>query len=304
MKMNKTFSIVIPAYNAENFICNALECVRGQTYQMYEVIVVNDGSKDSTESVVKSYMDEHPEMPVSYVYQQNGGAASARATGIDYAKNDFVAFLDADDIWYPQKLQRVNEVLENENVQVVYHDEYEIALDGRKRLQSYRSLSDEPLDDLIINGNALSTSTVVVERISLNASNTFKQGARAGEDIQCWIELAKNGARFWHICEALGEYRRTANSLTVSSVKYVEETGKMYVDFYDFLDKKKYTEDEIRKMKEERTNQNIYTVGRVLHMSGNYREARAKYKEVLRRGGLKYYKALFALLLADFRVRR
>ncbi len=91
-------SVVIPVYNGERYLAEAIESVLAQTYRSFEVTVVDDGSTDQTRNIIKSY----PEL--NYLYQANSGPAAAKNTGIRTAQGEFLSFLDADDIWMPDKL--------------------------------------------------------------------------------------------------------------------------------------------------------------------------------------------------------
>ncbi len=100
--MNKpVISCIVPVYNGERFVGEALESILGQTYQNLEVLVVDDGSTDGTEKVVREFG-----IQVRYVRQPNSGAPAARDTGIGLTTGDMVAFLDADDLWHREKLER------------------------------------------------------------------------------------------------------------------------------------------------------------------------------------------------------
>ncbi|GAB4370555.1 MAG: hypothetical protein Kow00121_11360 [Elainellaceae cyanobacterium] len=92
-------SVIIPAFNGDRFIAKAVESVFNQTYQDYEIIVIDDGSTDQTQQVLEPYFDR-----IQYVYQTNQGVATARNQGLALAQGEFVAFLDQDDVWLPQKL--------------------------------------------------------------------------------------------------------------------------------------------------------------------------------------------------------
>lgn len=96
-----TVSVVIPAFNAESFLGEALDSVLGQTARPTEVIVVDDGSTDGTRALVRRYSDA-----VRLVTQDNGGAARARNVGARQATGEWLAFLDADDVWLPEKLEK------------------------------------------------------------------------------------------------------------------------------------------------------------------------------------------------------
>ncbi|MBD2459423.1 glycosyltransferase family 2 protein [Oscillatoria sp. FACHB-1407] len=92
-------SVIIPVYNGDRYLSEAIESVLQQTYQSFEVIVVDDGSTDNTATVAQQFGDT-----IRYLYQENGGTAAARNTGIQMAQGDFLAFLDADDLWLEHKL--------------------------------------------------------------------------------------------------------------------------------------------------------------------------------------------------------
>src|SRR4028118_698519 len=97
-------SVIIPAYNAENFIAKTLETVLSQTYQNIEVLVVDDGSPDTTAEIVKSFVENYSR--VSLLQQSNAGVAAARNLAIEKSKGEYIAPIDADDIWYPQNIEK------------------------------------------------------------------------------------------------------------------------------------------------------------------------------------------------------
>lgn len=100
-------SVIIPAYNAEGVIKNALDSILAQTCKVeYEIIVVNDGSTDGTKAIVESYIEEHHNTKIVLINQNNKGVATARNTGMKAATGDWIAFLDSDDEWLPTKIQK------------------------------------------------------------------------------------------------------------------------------------------------------------------------------------------------------
>ena len=105
---NPLVSIVIPVYNGTNYVAEAIESALNQTYKNIEIIVVNDGSKDKTENIAKSYGDK-----IRYYYKDNGGVASALNLGIKEAKGEYISWLSHDDIYYPNKIERQIEELKN-----------------------------------------------------------------------------------------------------------------------------------------------------------------------------------------------
>jgi glycosyltransferase involved in cell wall biosynthesis len=113
------FSVVIPSYNREKVVVRAINSILNQTYQDFEIIVVDDGSKDNTEGVVRAINDNR----IKYVRQDNAGACVARNTGIKNARGKYVSFLDSDDEWFPQMLEKQLEQYQaDEEVGCVYSD--------------------------------------------------------------------------------------------------------------------------------------------------------------------------------------
>ena len=114
------FSIIMPAYNDEEYIVQAIESVLNQTCQSFELIVIDDGSTDNT-PVALSRFREHPK--VKTMRQKNGGTAAARNTGLRLASGEYIGFLDSDDFYTPDRLATVNSYLvENQDVQCVATD--------------------------------------------------------------------------------------------------------------------------------------------------------------------------------------
>lgn len=105
----KSVSVVIPTYNRAHLICDALDSVAAQTFNDVEIIVVDDGSEDDTATVVEAWKARtHPAIELSYHLQNNAGGNVARNTGIKAASGRYVAFLDSDDVWHPEKLEKAN----------------------------------------------------------------------------------------------------------------------------------------------------------------------------------------------------
>lgn len=113
-----TFSILLPTYNREKLIKRAIESVLSQTYNDYELIVIDDGSTDDTNKVVSAYNDPR----IYYYFKENGGQNSALNYGLQYANGKYIAFIDSDDAWLPKKLEKCLEAYElDKEVGVVYH---------------------------------------------------------------------------------------------------------------------------------------------------------------------------------------
>jgi len=109
MKHNFNISVVIPPYNAENFLKRNLDSISTQTLKPFEIIIVDDGSTDQTAEIAKSYKENK----VHFIHQKNSGASAARNTGIRAANGEWIAFLDADDEWQGHHLENAVRILQN-----------------------------------------------------------------------------------------------------------------------------------------------------------------------------------------------
>lgn len=107
-------------YNAENVIINALDSVKNQTFpqERFEIIVVNDGSTDKSREVVESYIQNNSDLKIQLINKENGGVSTARNAGLKIAEGNFIALLDSDDEWYPQKIEHQMRYLSNGNLNV------------------------------------------------------------------------------------------------------------------------------------------------------------------------------------------
>lgn len=207
--------VVIPAYNAERTIGEALDSVAAQTVPPERVIVVDDGSSDATAAKVRSFAASHPGLEVLCLQQANAGLAAARNRGLELARATFVALLDADDAWLPQKLERQLALFERpgaERLGLVYCDfslmseegaplaDDEFELDPRVRGEVYQRL---------LHGNAVagSASAVLIRRACLARVGLFDETLVSAEDWDLWLRLARH-YEFDFVPEPLVRLRR------------------------------------------------------------------------------------------------
>ena len=107
-------SVIIPVYNAESVICKTLESIFAQTYRIIEIVLVDDCSNDNSQSVIEKYQKDHQEI-IYFRQQTNQGAGAARNKALELARGQYVAFLDADDLWYPEKTEKQIKLLKEKN---------------------------------------------------------------------------------------------------------------------------------------------------------------------------------------------
>jgi glycosyltransferase involved in cell wall biosynthesis len=208
--MNKKdikFSIIIPVYNASGFIKDTLDSIKNQTYKNYEVLITNDGSTDNTEKVLKEYKRLNPGFPLSFVTQKNKGVSSARNNAIFRSSGDYIAFLDQDDWWFPNKLEMAAEVLSsNRDIDILYHEA--VVVNWKKGSDFYRlgALKEPVYLDLLFGSNKIGISTAVVKKGRLVKEGGFSAGYIYSEDYDLWLRLARKGASFFYLKDFLGKY--------------------------------------------------------------------------------------------------
>ena len=205
--MSVRVSVVIPTFNRARDLKRALTSVISQTFQDWEVLVVDNHSEDDTAGVVAGFRD--PRLQLLSVHN-HGVIGVSRNRGVTRARGEHIAFLDSDDWWLPGKLAHCVRVLEG-GADVVYHDLFlakSCASRPRLRRAWTRPLRAPVLTDLLEGGNALVNSGVVVRRSALQAAGGLSEDPRIAswEDYECWLRLARVTERFQRLDEVLGFY--------------------------------------------------------------------------------------------------
>jgi len=200
-------SVIIPAYNAAVFIAKTLDSVKAQTFKDYEVIVVDDGSSDGTQAVVEKYFASN-KMRGFCILQPNKKIAAARNTGINSARGSYIALLDHDDIWYPEKLKEVVGVFNSRPaIDLVCHD-LKIIKNGKTyKVMRCGYRFGNLHKNLILKGNAVTPSSSVFKREKALAIGCFRElpEINTAEDYDFWIRFSKTG-NFYFLHKVLSEY--------------------------------------------------------------------------------------------------
>ncbi len=218
------FSIVIPAFNAAIFINRALDSVAKQTFNNYEFVIINDGSTDSTEAKIQDFFFYHNNLSWKLINQKNKGIGGARNAGINSAIGEYVAFLDADDVWYPQKLSLIAEYLsDNPDVDFICHDEVWIQNGTNRGRFSYGPYNK--YKELLFKGNCISTSASIVRRHKLLEVGLFSENLEFNgvEDYELWLRLSKT-CRIEYLHQVLGEYHIHGTGITSNIPKHVRNS--------------------------------------------------------------------------------
>ncbi|MEZ0123223.1 MAG: glycosyltransferase family 2 protein [Candidatus Reddybacter sp.] len=195
-------SAVIPTYNNADYIEEAIHSILGQTHPVAEIIVVDDGSSDNTATLIEALKQKSERL--IYIKQDNQGPSSARNRGIDAASGDWIAFLDADDLWTPDKIALQIAALQSEpQLKLIAADMSEMdrrgetivasVLTQHQLLEHFQTLAGKAVPRAmaaLLTKNFIPTGTVLVERACLTAAGGFNTHIRFGEDLELWAKIA------------------------------------------------------------------------------------------------------------------
>ena len=185
---NPLVSVVIPSYNRAQYIAETIESVLAQTYTNIEVIVIDDGSTDNTREAVAPYVPR-----VQYVWQENSERGASRNHGLRLAKGEFIAFLDSDDLWTPEKLEEDLRVFEeNPNAGVLYSDLDLIDSEGRQLKTLKRNGYTGNVTEQLLTDNFVSIGAHLIRRSFADQVGGFREERElsGSEDWEFWVRLS------------------------------------------------------------------------------------------------------------------
>jgi glycosyltransferase involved in cell wall biosynthesis len=231
---NPAVSVIIPAYNVARYIAAALNSVFVQTFRDFEVIVVNDGSPDTAgfEEALQPFRDA-----IVYIKQENGGPSAARNTGIRIARGEYLAFLDADDVWESTYLsEQMNAFSVDQSLDLHYLDALLIGdsvFAGRTFMEMVPSDGPATLEALLTMKCSVITSCVVLRRQTAMTAGLFDPELRYSEDFDLWVRLAARGARLGYRRRVLAFHRLHPLSLTATGVGLLQGQIRVYQKLAD-----------------------------------------------------------------------
>lgn len=220
-------SIVIPVYNAEAFIRQTMQSVFDQTYTDWEMILVDDQSTDGSVKVIENIISEHPEAPIGLIKLSKGGsAARARNAGIEASEGRYIAFLDADDVWYPKKLEKEMRFLQEKNAGLVF-TAYEFGDEDARPNGKMTKVPEKLTFRKALSRTVIFTSTVVIDTEIINKELIYMPEIPS-EDTATWWRILKEGHTAFGLQEPLVVYRRPANSLSSNKGVAVKRIWRLY----------------------------------------------------------------------------
>ncbi len=262
----QTLSVIIPAYNAQDTLREALDSLLVQRGAELQIIVVNDGSTDGTAQVLVEFSQLHS---LEIINQENRGLGAARNAGAQSATGDWIAFLDADDRWTPNKVAVLSKFLQKHpEAEWVYHNVWEWFLEGslrKRKTVTYSQFSD------VWENNPFTPSATAIKKSTYDKTQGWEERRDRVEDLGLWKSLIDLGVQPLHVSRPLTKYRIGAGITSdvedhftkVSNVwkEWVENGGMSTIEFNLAIQRKHYE------------------MGRYFHKSSEFEKACYHYKK-------------------------
>lgn len=223
---NDLISIIIPVYNCEKYIKDTIQSVCQQTYKNWEMIIVNDCSKDKSLEIARENVADITEKVKVIGLKQNSGVAIARNEALKVARGEFIAYLDGDDLWKKDKLKKQVKFMKSNNYNFTYTKYEYLKEDGKtKEIKIFpKSLTYKQS----LKNTVILTSTVMINRQLLDEKLLIMPNIRRGQDTATWWQILKEGNTAWGLDEVFTAYRRQAQSLSFNKVKAIKRTWNLY----------------------------------------------------------------------------
>jgi glycosyltransferase involved in cell wall biosynthesis len=242
-------SVIIPAYNAGKYIEDTLQSVFNQTYKNIEIIVVDDGSSDNTLEILNKYTDR-----LKIFTQKNMGVARARNFAVDQSNGEWLAFIDADDLWHSNKLSQQIGGLNNENWSHTNSLYFGHNQDGKTKRSDLTPQHGGLVFNKIIVNNFITTSTVLIKKATFISYGGFDESLKALEDWKLWLEVSLQEPLNYND-EVLAEYRVTPGSTS----RNAREVLPLHLELINYLFEK-HKELQTQKHLKRETLHNSYSI--------------------------------------------
>lgn len=217
-------SIITPVYNAEEFIKETIDSVLNQTYSNWEMILINDQSPDNSKDIISSMAKKDSRIRLIDL-DENSGAAIARNKGIDFSNGQFIAFLDSDDVWHSQKLEKQIEFM-LQNDYAFSFTSYEIMEEnGTKTGKTVNVPLKMEYEDLLRN-TIIGCLTVMLDKNKIGEIKMVD--IRTRQDFVLWLNILKRGFTAYGLNEPLAYYRKVEGSISSNKVKAAKRNWQVY----------------------------------------------------------------------------
>lgn len=225
--MGELVSIIVPVYNVEKFIRETMDSVLAQTYPHWELLLVEDGSTDNSVDVITDYIQEKQESRIRLIRQpSNQGAAKARNRGVQEARGRYIAYLDADDLWMPEKLEHELRFMEEKDAAFAFTG-YEFADEHGEGLGKVVRVPETLVYRQALSNTTIFTTTVMFDTEKITKENLEMPQIRS-EDTALWWKVLRMGYTAYGLDENLVRYRRPGRTLSSNKLKAIQRIWNLY----------------------------------------------------------------------------
>lgn len=221
-------SIITPVYNCEKLIAETIKCVINQTYQNWEMLLVDDCSQDNSKKIIEKYAKK--DKRIKYIkLEENSGAAVARNKALELSKGRFIAYLDSDDLWKKEKIEKQVKFMLANNYAFTCTDYEKISEDGSS-LNKIIKIPEKVDYNLFLRNTIIQTVGVMVDTNLTGKEILIMPNIRRRQDAATWCQLLKKGFECYEVPENLSYYRVVTNSLSSNKLKAIKGTWRLYRD--------------------------------------------------------------------------
>ena len=225
--MNSKVSIITPSYNSEKFINKCVDSVVSQTYTNWEMIIVDDASQDASRKKIIDLANNEARIKTIFL-DKNIGAAEARNIAISNAKGRYIAFLDSDDLWESQKIEKQVLFMSKNNIAFSFTTYQSISEDGLMQMNIIKAPIRITYHSYLKN-TIIGCLTVVIDRDKI--SDFEMPDIRSSHDMALWLKIMRSGVVAYGLDENLAKYRVSSSSNTENKLKAAKDVWKVYREF-------------------------------------------------------------------------
>ncbi|WGK65799.1 glycosyltransferase family 2 protein [Croceiramulus getboli] len=225
------FSVIMPVFNAEDFLKDAVNSVIDQTYASWELILIDDASTDGSQALISAFAKAHPQQIQCIQFKSNQGTAKARNAGIERAKGRFICFLDADDRWMPEKLEKQYQCFMTTGTAVCFSSYVLMQETGELLHQKVQAFPELPYSKLL-KANYIGNLTGAYDTQKLG--KCYSPLLRKRQDWALWLEVIRKGGSAVGIQQPLAVYRKRKGSISANKLALLKYNFLIYYSFLDY----------------------------------------------------------------------
>ena len=223
-------SIIVPTYNRASFLSECIDSVLAQSYPNWELIIVDDGSTDQSKSIIESYLTDER---IRYHYQENQGQSVARSVAIDQACGEYIAFLDSDNMWLPNRLAMGLKAFDQDSsIGVSYGDIITINEQGDELSKENMTRHSGRIVDRLLMDNFVSMNTTLTKKTAIDQVGGMNRNIKRADDYDLWLRLSGQ-FKFKYIPEFMAYYRVMENQISSNKDGRFQSNEKIIKDFLE-----------------------------------------------------------------------